>query len=94
MQSGHCWLPEKSRRSSRASAKSFVADGAGFKGPQPSELADREWRADPSDGMRPLRHIRDRHGSRPREPPGRTTSRASSPSSRRAWVRRGCPARC
>ena len=25
---------------------------------QPSELADRDWRADPADGMRPLRHIR------------------------------------
>ena len=38
--------------------ESFVADGAGYKGPQPSELSDREWRADPADGMRPLRHIR------------------------------------
>ena len=27
--------------------ESLVADGTGFKGPQPSELADREWRADP-----------------------------------------------
>ena len=36
----------------------IVADGTGFKGPQPSELSDREWRADPSDGMRPLLHVR------------------------------------
>ena len=35
-----------------------VADGTGFKGPQPSEIADRDWRADPSDGMRPVRHVR------------------------------------
>jgi hypothetical protein len=26
--------------------------------PQPSELSDREWRADPADGMRPLKHVR------------------------------------
>ena len=38
--------------------ESLEADGQGFKGPQPSEIADREWRADPSDGMRPLLHIR------------------------------------
>src|SRR5580704_11071555 len=38
--------------------ESLIADGSGFKGPQPSELSDREWRADPDDGMRPLKHIR------------------------------------
>jgi N-acetylneuraminate synthase len=38
--------------------ESLIADGSGFKGPQPSELSDRDWRADPEDGMRPLRHIR------------------------------------
>jgi hypothetical protein len=38
--------------------ESFIADGSGFKGPQPSELDDRDWRADPVDGMRPLKHIR------------------------------------
>jgi len=38
--------------------ESFVADGMGFKGPQPCELADRDWRADPGDGMRPLKSIR------------------------------------
>jgi hypothetical protein len=38
--------------------ESLAADGEGFKGPQPSEISDRDWRADPIDGMRPLRHIR------------------------------------
>jgi len=38
--------------------ESLDADGSGFKGPQPSEIADREWRADPSDGMRPLLSVR------------------------------------
>jgi N-acetylneuraminate synthase len=38
--------------------QSLLADGMGFKSPQPSELSDREWRADPADGMRPLKHVR------------------------------------
>ncbi|HEY7977741.1 MAG TPA: N-acetylneuraminate synthase family protein [Rhizomicrobium sp.] len=56
--SGHCWLPEEIAPVIARIRESFVADGTGFKGPQPSEIADREWRADPSDGMRPLLHIR------------------------------------
>jgi sialic acid synthase SpsE len=55
---GHCWLPEEIAPVIARIRESFDADGTGFKGPQPSELADREWRADPSDGMRPLRAIR------------------------------------
>jgi N-acetylneuraminate synthase len=56
--SGHCWLPDEIAPVIARIRESFVADGQGFKGPQPSELADRDWRADPHDGMRPLRHIR------------------------------------
>ncbi|MBS0275760.1 MAG: N-acetylneuraminate synthase family protein [Proteobacteria bacterium] len=55
---GHCWLPNEIAPVIARIRESFVADGTGFKGPQPSEIADREWRADPSDGMRPLLHIR------------------------------------
>jgi N-acetylneuraminate synthase len=55
---GHCWLPEEIAPVIARIRESFPADGTGFKEPQPSELADRDWRADPSDGMRPLRHIR------------------------------------
>ena len=55
---GHCWLPEEIAPVIARIRESLVADGQGFKGPQPSELSDREWRADPSDGMRPLKHIR------------------------------------
>jgi N-acetylneuraminate synthase len=55
---GHCWLPHEIAPVIARIRESLVADGAGFKGPQPSELSDREWRADPSDGMRPLKHIR------------------------------------
>lgn len=55
---GHCWLPDEIAPVIARIRESLVADGHGFKGPQPSELADRDWRADPVDGMRPLRHIR------------------------------------
>jgi len=55
---GHCWLPEEIAPVIARIRESLVADGTGFKGSQPSELADREWRADPTDGMRPLRSVR------------------------------------
>ena len=55
---GHCWLPSEIAPVIARIRESFIADGLGFKGPQPSELADRDWRADPVDGMRPLKNIR------------------------------------
>ena len=55
---GHCWLPHEIAPVIARIRESLIADGSGFKGPQPSELSDRDWRADPEDGMRPLRYIR------------------------------------
>jgi len=55
---GHCWLPEKITTLISDIRKGLAADGTGIKEPVPSELPDREWRADPSDGLRPLRSIR------------------------------------
>jgi len=55
---GHCWLPEEMAPVIRMVRAGERADGAGVKEPLPSELPDRDWRADPSDGMRPLKHIR------------------------------------
>lgn len=55
---GHCWLPEEIAPVIARIRESLAADGTGFKGPQPSELDDRAWRADPSDGMRPLLSVR------------------------------------
>lgn len=55
---GHCWLPGEIAPVIARIRESFAADGEGFKAPQPSELSDRDWRADPLDGMRPLRHVR------------------------------------
>ena len=56
--SGHCWLPEQIQPVIEAVRIGFQADGSGEKVPMPSELADRDWRADPSDGLRPLLRVR------------------------------------
>jgi sialic acid synthase SpsE len=56
--SGHCWLPGEIAPVIARIHDSFAADGEGFKEPQPSEYQDRSWRADPADGMRPLKSVR------------------------------------
>lgn len=56
---GHCWLPDQIGEVIREVDKAFAADGNGTKEPVPTELPDRAWRADPSDGLRPLKFIRD-----------------------------------
>jgi N-acetylneuraminate synthase len=33
----------------------FAAEGDGVVGPSRSELEERDWRADPSDGLRPMK---------------------------------------
>ena len=55
---GHCWLPDEIAPVIARIRESVAADGTGLKFSQPSEAADRDWRADPSDGMRPLVHVR------------------------------------
>lgn len=60
---GHCWLPDQIARVIRDVNKAFAADGNGVKEPMQVELEDRDWRADPSDGLRPLKAIR--HGWQP-----------------------------
>lgn len=55
---GHCWLPDSMEKVIRETKSALDADGNGIKLPAPSELSDRDWRADPDDGLRPLRHIR------------------------------------
>jgi N-acetylneuraminate synthase len=51
---GHCWLPDTAAAVIADIRTGIEADGHGRKEPGPSELLDREWRADPSDGLRPL----------------------------------------
>lgn len=57
--SGHCWLPGQIAAVIRDVRAGEAADGAGLKTAAPSELADRDWRADPEDGLRPLKHMRE-----------------------------------
>ncbi|HEY9078887.1 N-acetylneuraminate synthase family protein [Magnetovibrio sp.] len=56
---GHCWLPDQIAAVIENIETGFKADGDGIKQPAPSEMADRDWRADPDDGLRPLKSIRD-----------------------------------
>lgn len=55
---GHCWLPEQMKAVIANVNSGLAADGGGEKKPALSEMADRDWRADPVDGLRPLRHVR------------------------------------
>ena len=55
---GHCWLPEEMAPVIAMVRAGERADGDGIKRALPSELPDRDWRADPADGLRPLKHIR------------------------------------
>jgi sialic acid synthase SpsE len=56
---GHCWLPQEIKGVIEAVRQGLQADGNGHKEPSPSELPDRDWRADPLDGLRPFRKIRE-----------------------------------
>ncbi len=56
--SGHCWLPNEIKPLIDEVRQALKTDGTGEKEPSPSESHDREWRADPSDGLRPLKSIR------------------------------------
>ncbi|NWH08247.1 MAG: N-acetylneuraminate synthase family protein [Alphaproteobacteria bacterium] len=55
---GHCWLPHQIGEVIQLVREGERADGTGIKEPVAAELPDREWRADPEDGMRPMRAIR------------------------------------
>lgn len=56
--SGHCWLPQQIKQTIKSIKNGYLADGTGEKMPAPSEVADRLWRADPKDGLRPFQEIR------------------------------------
>lgn len=55
---GHCWLPNQVKDVISQIKNGRRADGKGIKEPSPSELSDRAWRADPSDGLRPMKKTR------------------------------------
>lgn len=56
--SGHCWLPQQIQPVIEAIRLGEQSDGSGLKEPVGVELPDRDWRADPSDGLRPLIRMR------------------------------------
>jgi len=57
-ESGHCWLPKNISSVIEQLGHGLLADGDGVKKPVSSEESDRMWRADPSDGLRPIKSIR------------------------------------
>lgn len=57
---GHCWLPDQIRDTIKMINDGFAASGTEAKVLGASELPDREWRADPEDGLRPLKSMRER----------------------------------
>ena len=58
-ESGHCWLPETIGPVITQVRHAQLSDGNGVKEPVPAEIGDRLWRADPSDGLRPFRSVRE-----------------------------------
>lgn len=55
---GHCWLPDQISKVIKTVEEGYLADGSGIIEPSVSELPDRDWRADPNDGLRPLLKLR------------------------------------
>lgn len=56
--SGHCWLPQQIAPVIQGIKLANMIDGNPEKQFVASEASDREWRADPLDGLRPLKNIR------------------------------------
>ena len=55
---GHCWLPHQIAEAIEQIRLGLASDGSGEKAPVPEEKEERAWRADPADGLRPLRTTR------------------------------------
>lgn len=55
---GHCWTPKEIAHLIRDTRVALRADGDGRKIPAEREREERHWRADPSDGLRPLQSFR------------------------------------
>ncbi len=60
--SEHCWLPDQIGEVIRDVKSGFAADGDSEYRISKTERPDREWRADPQDGLRPMKHVRDTFG--------------------------------
>lgn len=62
--SGHCWLPGPMQHCIRTVRTGLQADGSSRKAPSQPELPDRNWRADPIDGLRPFKSVRQKYALR------------------------------
>ena len=51
---GHCWLPDKAQELIKFEKKIDSINGSGIKKLSEVEFIESSWRADPSDGLRPL----------------------------------------
>lgn len=56
---GHCWLPDDAGDVIRLCKAAMGMGGDGKKMPSEDETDERLWRADPEDGLRPFKQIRD-----------------------------------
>jgi len=56
--SGHCWLPERAKKIISFIRKLKVINGKSKKKPNIHELEERKFRADPLDGLRPIKKYR------------------------------------
>ena len=56
--SGHCWVPREFKNLIKDINVGYESDGNGKIHPCKNELQERNWRADPHDGLRPLKIIR------------------------------------
>ena len=63
-QTGHCWLPEQMQHIIHNVRMGFKANGNGQKILTKKEEQERDWRADPEDGLRPFKHVRRAFGNR------------------------------
>jgi len=61
-EAGHCWLPDQISEVIANVNSGLEADGQETFEPSISELPDRGWRADPVDGLRPMKIIRENFG--------------------------------
>lgn len=55
---GHCWTPDQIANVIQDTRIALRSDGDGRKVPAQREEDERRWRADPADGLRPLRSLR------------------------------------
>ena len=56
--SGHCWLPKNAKELINFVKQGKLVDGNGKKKPNFEEMNERKFRADPIDGLRPIRKFR------------------------------------